>query len=193
MRKETIRKKFKIYNDYEVQEDYVIMYTSQGEPFYVDFEDFWKVRDICWRKDKDGYLIGCLDNKRPIRLHRYIMDCPDNMVVDHISHDITDNRKNNLRIATVSQNQMNKKKTNRNTSGVVGVNWNKSHDKWMAQIVINHKKVLLGYFNNFDDAVETRKKAEDKYFGEWSYDNSQMSICNKNCINQTGGTCNVDI
>ena len=34
-------------NDYEIQEDYVIMYTCNNEPFLIDLEDFWKVRDIC--------------------------------------------------------------------------------------------------------------------------------------------------
>lgn len=193
MRKETIHKKFKKYNDYEIQEDYVIMYTTKGEPFYVDLEDFWKVKDICWRKDKDGYLIGCLDNKRPIRLHRYIMDCPDNLVVDHINHDITDNRKNNLRVVTVSQNQMNRRKTNRNTSGIVGVCWNKEYNKWISKITVGSQKIHLGSFDNFDDAVKARKDAEEKYFGEFSYDSSQMLICNKNPINQIGGICNVDI
>lgn len=169
IRKEALHKKLKKYNDYEVQEDYVIMYTQKGEPFYVDLEDFWKVKNICWFKNKDGYLTGLLDNKRPIRLHRHIMDCPDNLVVDHINHDITDNRKNNLRIATASQNGMNKQKSKRNTSGVTGVCWHKAHNKWISRITVGNQQICLGYFENIDDAIKVRKEAEEKYFGEWSF------------------------
>ena len=53
----------KKYNDYEVQEDYVIMYTTKGEPFFVDLDDFWRVRDCCWSKNKDGYLKGWINKK----------------------------------------------------------------------------------------------------------------------------------
>lgn len=165
----------KKYNDYEVQEDYVIMYTQKGEPFLVDFEDFWKVRDICWFKDTYGYLNG-YKNKKRIRLHRYIMNCPDDMVVDHINHDIADNRKCNLRIATISQNGMNKQILEHNTSGVTGVRWHKTNAKWISNITVNKKLIHLGYFDNFEDAVEARKQAEEKYFGEWSYDNSENKI-----------------
>ena len=40
---------------------------------------------------------------------------------------------------------------------------------------INYKKINLGAFDNKDDAIKARKEAEKKYFGEWSYDNSQNS------------------
>lgn len=172
--KERIRESHKKYNDYEIQEDYVIMYTSKGEPFYVDLEDFWRVKDICWSKDKDGYLVGS-NNGKGVKLHRLIMDCPDDMVVDHIRGEKSrnDNRKENLRIGTKGQNRRNTKRTIRNKSGVVGVFWNKEKNKWVAQITINHKIIRLGYFINFEDAVKARKEAEKKYFGEWSYDNSQ--------------------
>ena len=67
---------------------------------------------------------------------------------------------------------MNRKITNRNTSGVVGVVWDKNKKKWEAIIRINKKQIHLGLFDNFEDAVSTRKQAEEKYFGEYSYDNS---------------------
>jgi len=48
----------KKYNDYEIQEDYVIMYTMKGEPFFVDLEDFWKVRMVLWHKNVQGYIVN---------------------------------------------------------------------------------------------------------------------------------------
>lgn len=164
----------KKYNDYEIQEDYVIMYTSKDEPFLVDLEDFWKVRDICWHKNRKGYLVGLKDGVE-LRLHRFIMDCPDNMMVDHIGGFETknDNRKTNLRIANNEENCHNQKIRKNNTSGCTGITWNKRLQKWQVSIGFNNKVIFLGIYNNFDDAVKVRKEAEEKYFGEWSYDSSQ--------------------
>lgn len=61
----------------------------------------------------------------------------------------------------------------RNTSGVTGVKWHSRDNIWGAWIRVNHKNMYLGRFENFDDAINARKEAENKYFGEYSYDNSQ--------------------
>jgi hypothetical protein len=172
LQKERVILSHKKYNDYEIQEDYVIMYTSKGEPFYIDLEDFWKVKNICWNQSDTGYIISDINNKRT-RLHRFIMNCPDGMDVDHINHNKLDNRKNNLRIVTRSQNHMNKPVRSDNTTSVTGVWWFKERNKWTSEITINRKKIHLGCFDNFGDAVKVRKQAEEKYFGEYSYDNSQ--------------------
>ena len=58
------------------------------------------------------------------------------------------------------------------TSGVSGVTWNKYHNKWDVRIKFGRKSIFIGYYNNFNDAVYARKQAEEKYFGEYSYDNS---------------------
>lgn len=171
LQKERVIQYNKKYNDYEVQEDYVIMYTSKGEPFYVDLEDFWKVKDICWC-NSNGYLVGNYNGVN-IRIHRLIMNCHNNMDVDHINHNTFDNRKENLRIVTRSQNNMNMGLRSTNTSGVTGVRLNVVSNKWTAQINYEGKTITLGRYDNFDDAVQARKQAEEKYFGEYSYDNSQ--------------------
>ena len=170
LRKENLKK----YNNYEIFDDYVVMYTTKNEPFYVDLEDFDKIKNICWGKDSDGYLRGWNGNKE-IKLHRLIMNCPDDMIVDHIGgHDtIFDNRKRNLRIVTHSQNNMNVRLSKRNTSGCVGVAYNKIRDEYRASIGYNNTIIDLGTYQNLNDAVEMRKKAEEKYFKEYSYDNSQ--------------------
>ena len=63
-----------------------------------------------------------------------------------------------------------------NTSGVTGVDWSKKYQKWRARICVNKKEIHLGQFEEFDKAVAARKEAENKYFGEWSYDNSNIEI-----------------
>ena len=101
------------------------------------------------------------------------MGVSENIKVDHINHNTFDNRKSRLRVATTSQNAMNRTKGSNNTSGVTGVVWVKNRNNWKAEIKINDETIYLGSYDKFEDAVKARKEAEDKYFGEWSYDNSQ--------------------
>jgi hypothetical protein len=88
--------------------------------------------------------------------------------IDHINGDRSDNRWRNLREATPAENSRNRRTTARNTSGVPGVYWDAASGKWRAQIQVNRKKINLGYFTEFEDAVAARRAAEVKYFGEFS-------------------------
>lgn len=164
-------------NEYEIQEDYVIMYTGKGEPFFVDLEDFWKVRDICWHKNDEGYIVAALNGKTT-RIHRLIMDAPNGLDVDHKYGKETrnDNRKYNLRIATRSQNNVNRDIQKNNTSGTAGVYKHSQCDKWTANVWRNNKTIYLGLFDTKEEAIAARKDAENKYYGEFSYDNSQTLV-----------------
>lgn len=107
------------------------------------------------------------------------MDCyDDDLFIDHKYGNASryDNRKSNIRIVTPSQNGMNKPLLKNNTSGVTGVSFNKRKQKWESYITVNNKRKGLGYFDNFEDAVAARKEAEEKYFGEYSYDNSREVV-----------------
>lgn len=111
-----------------------------------------------------------IDNKR-YALHRIIyvhhFDRSPS-IIDHIDGDTTNNRIENLREATCSQNQANTLKRKNNTSGYKGVSWNKSAGKWVAQIQVNNFKIGLGYFYNIEDAKEAYVKASEGYFKEFS-------------------------
>ena len=138
------------------------------------------IKDYCWYYD-DGYLHSNITvgkgKQDSISLHRLVMNCPEGLEVDHIKHpqkheNKLDNRKSNLRIVTKSENQMNKHKQENNTSGIVGVHWHSRDGVWEAYISCNNKQIYLGRFNEKEDAAIIRKIAEDKYFGEHSFENS---------------------
>lgn len=174
--KENMSKIKKKYNTYDLTGDYGIGYTLKGERFLFDLEDYNKIKDYCWSKNKKGYIISA-DSKtrKTILLHRIVTDCSDDLLPDHIYGKNTryDNRKSNLRICTNQENCMNSALYENNTSGVTGVTWHKRDMVWQVRIKVNYKYIHLGYFDNFDDAVKARKEAEEKYFGKYSYDNSQ--------------------
>ena len=83
--------------------------------------------------------------------------------IDHINGDKVDNRIENLREATQTENSRNMKIPTTNTSGVIGVSWDKKARRWRAGITAAGKQVYLGTFESFDDAVAARKAAEVKY------------------------------
>lgn len=88
----------KKYNTYDLSGEYGIGYTSKGEEFYFDLEDYDLIKDYCWCVDSQGYI-----KSGNIFLHRIIMNSPIvHFDIDHKYGKNTrhDNRKSNLRIAT---------------------------------------------------------------------------------------------
>lgn len=161
-------------NKYELHYGYYVGYTNNNEKFYIDLEDYDLVKDYCWYKSKDGYLYTHANDNKHILMHRLIMGVLDNpeLIVDHIKHNTLDNRKKSLRVVTKAQNCRNSKLHSNNTSGVTGVSYRKDTNKWTVRIVVDGKKINLGCYENLEDAKKARLIAEDKYFGEHSYNNS---------------------
>lgn len=103
-----------------------------------------------------------------IFLHRLVMNCFDvNYEVDHIDGDGKNNKKENLRICTTSQNQMNSRVREDNTSGHKNIHRSKSTGKWQVDIRIKKKKKYFGSFENIEDAVIRRNEVLEKEFGEF--------------------------
>lgn len=175
----------KKYNIYDLSGEYGVGYASNvnsqnDNRFYFDLEDYDKIKDYCWCFKDDDYLttniIGNDGKKTSLMLHQLILPTQEGFMPDHIHGEQSrnDNRKSNLRVVTKSQNAMNQKIRSDNTSGVKGVYWSKKANKWAADIAKDGKRYYLGVFTSFDDAVKARKEAERKYFGEYSYDISQV-------------------
>ena len=147
-------------------------YTIKNEPFYFDLEDYDKIKDIYWRITNVGYVAGN-DKGKVVLMHRIIMNAPDyktiKLDVDHINHCTIDNRKANLRLISHQQNLMNQKCNCTNKCKHKGIYYDKERKKWRAEIKYNSKKYRLGRFNTLEEAIEARKQAETKFFGEFAY------------------------
>ena len=126
----------------------------------IDKTDIKKINKYKWHLMK-GYAATMI-NKKNVYLHQLILNKKEKYITDHINNNRLDNRKQNLRFVTYSQNNMNKK-------GVKGIYFNINAKKWIARITINKKNIFLGYFINKQNAINARKQAEQKYFGEFAY------------------------
>lgn len=121
--------------------------------------------------NRDRYFVSI--NGATFRAHRIIYAMhhgidPGKMQIDHINGDSTDNRIENLRLATSQQNNRNRRIASNNKSGVRGVCWCRSKRKWKAYIMIDGKMHNLGGFDSLQDAQAKRISAEIMHFGEFS-------------------------
>lgn len=131
----------------------------------------WRFCKVTGYAFKQKYICKLPNGKEKyerILMHRLIMDCPKGMVVDHINRNKLDNRKENLRICTQSQNCFNSKLSKNNKSGFQGVSWLKCANKWHARIMVNRKTIYLGIFSELEDAIKARKQGEEKYFNNFT-------------------------
>ncbi len=121
-----------------------------------------------WRLSTQGYVVGWVDHK-DVRIHRLITGADAGMVVDHINHDLLDNRIANLRVCSQKDNMKNIKSSSVASSKYKGVSFYKRDQKFSSYIQVNGKKKHLGYFNNERDAALEYDIEAAKHFGEFAY------------------------
>lgn len=162
-------------NQYYIDGDIVTMdlYNHKSEVVaqtIFDIDDLDKIKGIKWGMNSAGYVYSSrtiFKNTRGVLIHSLILNT--NKLVDHIDHDILNNRKSNLRIATSSQNMMNRKS--------VSVSMVNKTGKYYACIGFNNVNINLGsFYNTFDEALYARWYAESVLFGEFKYPRSEPLI-----------------
>jgi predicted kinase len=158
-------------NIYIVKSDIAIGYTRLGDPFVIDAKNIEITTKYAWcikdRKSSDKRLVSMSDGSI-LFLHRLIMNVTDkDIVVDHINHDQTDNRKENLRLCSAWENSMNTSLSKNNTSGVNGVSQMKN-GRYRAYINFNHKQIPLGCYGTLEEAKDARHRASVKLYGEFA-------------------------
>ncbi|MDB5822194.1 MAG: hypothetical protein JWR21_898 [Herminiimonas sp.] len=143
--------KIKVYPDCEAQ---------------VDDEDVPLLSQYRWYLK--GQYASTNIKRKPVTMHSLLLSVGDGMVRDHINRDRLDNRKANLRPATMLQNSHNASLRKDNQSGFKGVYWNKQYGRWKAQIRHEKKRVFLGYHDSLIAAAKAYDRAASEFFGAFA-------------------------
>lgn len=137
----------------------------------VDDSDFELLNQFNWQVDKSGCVNTHGNKYQPrILMHRLLLNPLKSLEVDHIDGNRLNNQRSNLRLATSSQNKLNRGVRKDNKVGLKGVIWNETRKCFQSYIKIPFGKYL--YLGKFDDKFEASKaynKASIKYHGEFAF------------------------
>lgn len=145
---------------------------TRGETAKVSHEDYLSLSQHKWfcliTNDGLKYAVRW-DNGKLLYMHRVILglssDCAD---VDHRDRNGLNNDRSNLRICTKSQNQANRKKFSNNSSGFIGVEWDKDRKKWKVVTNFKGKRIFVGRFENIREAATARDIKVKELFGDFA-------------------------
>jgi len=140
--------------------------TTKGEIILISKSDLLIVSKYTWCISKTGYPVANINHK-VTKLHRYILSPSENQIIDHINGNKLDNRRNNLRICTNTENVRNSKLQLNNSTGYPGIRTTKG-GKFNVRITVNHKELHVGNYDTLDEAITKRKEVELKYYGEFA-------------------------
>lgn len=141
----------------------VWLLLTKGQWTVLWEEDYEKVKPYRWWFQPNGYAYTTLPSGKSIGMHMIIMNPPEGSLVDHKDGGRLDNRRDKLQIATVQENHYNLSVGRRNKTGWRGISKIKSG--FRTRITVDGKEIPLGVFTELKDAVEARKRAEEKYYG----------------------------
>lgn len=134
------------------------------------------IRLVSRPNSKAGTVAGCVHSLgyidirldwKAYKAHRlawlYVYGCFPEHEIDHINGIKTDNRLCNLREVTHTENHQNKPTYKSNKSGITGVYFNTTKNRWLSYITVNKRRINLGCFRYKMPAIATRKLAEIKH------------------------------
>lgn len=147
---------------------------SQGRFAFVDNKHYELLSSFKWSAVKKGNIYyavrGVKKNDKwvSVYMHHIVLPRAESKIVDHIDMNGLNNQRKNLRLCTKSENQRNTLKHKDNTSGMKGVHWNNRDKKWSSDIMVNGKKIRLGYFKTKEDAYSMYCNACIKHHGKFA-------------------------
>lgn len=156
----------KSLNTYVTNGDTTTVYTTANVSFLIDTEDLPKILERTWCISKTGYAVAGISRKT-VKLHRHLLNPSPKEVIDHINGDPLDNRRENLRICTNSENTKNNRLQKNNPLGYTGIR-KTPHGMYNARITVDRQEIHIGNYPTFEEAVLARIDAEVKYYGEFS-------------------------
>lgn len=147
---------------------------GKGKFAIVDDKDYDNLCAFSWFMSAKGYAIrtGRKGEDSTVYMHRSILGKKDGFVSDHINCNRLDNRNRNLRLATLSENQYNRKRTENNKSGLKGVYRNKG--MWQAQIRSKNTHYYLGRYEDQLEAALVYDAAAFDLHGQFASLNGQL-------------------
>lgn len=153
-----------------ISEKCAAIHLSSGRKALVDAEMVPMISKIRWwsQNGRNGKVyVGGRPNGLEVLLHRFLMGVCDEREVDHKNGDGLDNRLDNLRYATHSQNIQNQKKriNSKNRFKCVG---RRENGKWRARTTVNGKRISIGSFDSEEAATAAYAQAAVKFHGEFA-------------------------
>jgi len=151
---------------YELASKYLRYEPDTGKIYWIKDLARAKSGDEAGTARKDGYR-HIFIKRNGIRSHRmawllHYGKLPENSI-DHINGVKYDNRIVNLRDVTKRENEKNMPRPANNTSGFMGIYWNKLTKNWRVKIEVDGKQIHVGYFKEKSSAIQARIKANEKY------------------------------
>ena len=144
---------------------------TQGKFAIVDEQDYPLLVSRKWfavhDKNRRWYAATKI-GKKTVKMHRFILDCAEMVLTDHINRDGLDNCRRNLRECNFSQNMANSIKREKTSSKFKGVGLDKDTGKWRARIRVNGDEIHLGRFNDESKAAAAYNAAALRVFGEFA-------------------------
>jgi hypothetical protein len=146
-----------------LSESYRLIPLTRKQNAIVDVTDFDWLNQWNWCAQwaphtNSFYAVRTNGKNGYIWMHTFILKCRKGQKGDHKNHNTLDNRRENLRKCTFSQNAVNRRMQRNNTSGFIGVTWHKAVKKWHAQTILDGKHVNGGFFDSPEEAARARDK-----------------------------------
>jgi len=143
---------------------------TQGKFALVDAGDYYRLAKYNWcanGPDKTKFYATRKHNGKYVKMHRAIVDAPGHLFVDHIDHNGLNNRRSNLRLCSIAQNNLNAT-SRKGSSKYKGVHWKRKSKKWSAAIQLNRKIYHIGLFDNEIAAAKAYDKRAKQLHGEFA-------------------------